>query len=189
MKEIKRFEIRIAGFGGQGVVTIGRILGTAISMYEGKNSVNTQSYGPESRGGACRSEVVISDSEIFYPGVRRADIFVALSQIACDAYISDLKSGGILIVDQTAVKNIPDRKDIVILKLPAMEIAEKLGGIKFQNMVVLGAISANMGWVSSASLERAIKESVPYETLALNLEAFKIGRNYTIHNKSDVEEV
>lgn len=178
MKAMKRFEIRIAGFGGQGVITIGRILGTTISMYEGKNSVNTQSYGPESRGGACRSEVVVSDGEIFYPGVRRADIFVALSQVALDMYISDLKSGGVLVVDPAAVQTIPDREDITILRVPTMEIAEKLGGVRFQNMVALGALSTKTEWISNASFERGIMESVPSKTLAINLEAFKKGRNY-----------
>ena len=91
MKDSTRFEIRIAGFGGQGVVTIGKVLGYAFTLHEGVNSVNTRSYGPESRGGACRSELVVSRSEIHYPGVRNADILVALSQTALDAYIGDLK--------------------------------------------------------------------------------------------------
>ncbi len=175
---MKRYEIRIAGFGGQGVVTIGRILGTTISMHEGKNSVNTQSYGPESRGGACRSEVVISDGEIYYPRVRMADIFVALSQVALDTYIADVKKGGILIVDPGSVGSIPDRQDITIFRVPAMEIAQEVGGVKFQNMIALGALSAQMDWVSEASFERAISEGVPPKTITLNLEAFKKGREY-----------
>lgn len=175
---MKRYEIRIAGFGGQGVVTIGRILGTAISMYEGKNSVNTQSYGPESRGGACRSEVVISDGEIYYPSVRKADVFIALSQVALDTYIADLKSEGILIVDPEAVGSIPDRKDITIFRVPTMEIAQKVGGVKCQNIVALGALSTQMDWISYASFERAIAECLPSKTMAVNLEAFKSGRDY-----------
>lgn len=178
MNGIKRYEIRIAGFGGQGVVTVGRILGTAISMYEGKNSANTQSYGPESRGGACRSEVVVSDGEIFYPGVRKADVFIALSQVALDTYISDLKKGGILIVDPGGVLSIPDRKDITIIRVPTMEIAEGVGGVRFQNIVALGALSTQIDWVSYTSFERAISESVPSKTVALNLQAFKDGRDY-----------
>ncbi len=96
MQEYKRFEIRVAGFGGQGVVTIGRVLGVAFTIYEGLNSVNTRSYGPESRGGACRSEVVVSQGEIHYPSVRKADVLVALSQTALDTYIRDLKEDGII---------------------------------------------------------------------------------------------
>ena len=95
MPNSARFEIRIAGFGGQGVVTIGKVLGHAFSLYEGVNWVNTRSYGPESRGGACRSELVVASGEIHYPGVRNADILVALSQSALSAYIGDLKTGRI----------------------------------------------------------------------------------------------
>ena len=175
---IKRYEIRIAGFGGQGVVTIGRILGTAISMYEGKNSVNTQSYGPESRGGACRSEVVISDGEIYYPRVRMADILVALSQVALDTYAADLKRGGILIIDAGGVQSVPDRKDITVLGIPTLEIAQTVGGVKCQNMIVLGALSTQMDWISQTSFERAISEGVPSKTITVNLEAFKKGREY-----------
>lgn len=185
MNKIKRYEIRIAGFGGQGVVTIGRILGTAISMYGGKNSVNTQSYGPESRGGACRSEVVISDGEIYYPSVRKADVFIALSQVALDMYIADLKKGGILIVDSEAVESIPDRQDVTIFRVPTMEIAQKVGGLKFQNMVALGVLSTQLDWIFYASFERAIAECVPSETMAVNLEAFKSGRNY-VNNQCKV---
>ena len=104
MSENKRFEIRIAGFGGQGVVTIGKVLGSAFTIYEGINSVNTRSYGPESRGSACRSEVVVSRGEIHYPSVRRADVLVALSQTALDKYIGDLKEEGILLIDPNSVK-------------------------------------------------------------------------------------
>ena len=93
MTRHQRFEIRIAGFGGQGVVTIGRILGTAFSVHGGKNSVNTQSYGPESRGGACRSEVVVSGGDINYPYVRNADVLIALSQVALDTYIGGPERG------------------------------------------------------------------------------------------------
>ena len=175
---MKRYEIRIAGSGGQGVVTIGRVLGTAISMYEGKNSVNTQSYGPESRGGACRSEVVISDGEIYYPSVRKADVFIALSQVALDTYGDDLKSGGVLIIDPAVVNSIPDRKDITVIEVPTMDIAQNGGGVKFQNIVALGALSTQLDWISDASYEKAIAGSVPAKTIAANLEAFNSGRDY-----------
>jgi len=177
---MKRYEIRIAGFGGQGIVTIGRILGMATSMYEGKNSVNTQSYGPESRGGACRSEVVISDGEIYYPRVRMADILVTLSQVALNTYIAGLKKGGILIVDPGSVGSIPDAKDMTILRVPTMEIAQEVGGVKFQNMIALGALSTQLDWISYASFERAIAACVPSKTIAVNLKAFKSGRDYVI---------
>ena len=107
-----------------------------------------------------------------------ADIFVALSQVALDTYIADVKKGGILIVDPGSVGSIPDRQDITIFRVPAMEIAQEVGGVKFQNMIALGALSAQMDWVSKASFERAISEGVPPKTITLNLEAFKKGREY-----------
>lgn len=179
-KEIrmKRYEIRIAGFGGQGVVTIGKILGVAAALHDKKNAVQTQSYGPESRGGACKSEIVLSDGEIHYPKVRSADVLVALSQTALDVYLKDLKPGGFLIIDPlTVLKEVP-RSDIQVVKVPTAEIALKAGNKKFQNMVALGALCQLTGAVSSRALEIAIGESVPPKTLAQNLEAFQKGIEY-----------
>jgi len=175
----KRFEIRIAGFGGQGVVTIGRILGEAFAIYEGKNSVNTQSYGPESRGGACRSEVVVSDGEIHYPNVRKADLFIALSQVALDTYIADLKEGGILLVDPHSVKNVPDRNKYRVYEVPTMEIAHRIGGVKFQNSVALGALYPLIAhMIRESSLRQGISKNVPPKTVEINMEAFERGMHY-----------
>jgi len=175
---MKRYEIRIAGFGGQGVITIGKILGVAAALHDKKNAVQTQSYGPESRGGACKSEIVLSDGEIHYPKVRFADVLVALSQTALDVYLKDLKPGGFLIIDPlTVLKEVP-RSDIQVVKVPTAEIALKAGNKRFQNMVALGALCQLTGAVSSQALEIAIGESVPPKTLAQNLEAFQKGIEY-----------
>ncbi len=175
---MKRYEIRIAGFGGQGVVTVGKIVGLAAALHDKKNAVQTQSYGPESRGGACKSEVVLSDGEIHYPKVRAADVLVALSQPALDIYLKDLKPGGVLIIDPlTVVKEVP-RTDIRIFKVPTAEVALKLGNKKYQNMVALGAFASLTGVISEKALAEAIKESVPPKTLAENLEAFQKGMEY-----------
>ncbi len=152
MSKIKRYEIRIAGFGGQGVVTIGRILGEAFSIWEGKNSVNTQSYGPESRGGACKSEVVVSDGEIHYPNVRKADVLIALSQVALDTYIADLREGGILLIDPKLVKDLKDPDKYQVYKVPTMDIAHEIGGVKFQNSVALGALYLLISNLISSSI-------------------------------------
>ncbi|MGD2038324.1 MAG: 2-oxoacid:acceptor oxidoreductase family protein [Desulfobacterales bacterium] len=174
MSDSARFEIRIAGFGGQGVVTIGRVLGHAFTIHEDLNSVNTRSYGPESRGGACRSEVVVSKSEIYYPGVRNADILVALSQTALDAYISDLKDSGILLIDPNAVKKVP--KAVCTYQVPAMEFAHELGSVKYQNAVALGALAAILNRrIKKESLARAIAENVPPKTIDKNMAAFEKG--------------
>jgi len=175
---MKRYEIRIAGFGGQGVVTIGKIAGVAAALYDKKNAVQTQSYGPESRGGACKSEVVLSDGDIHYPKVRTADVLVALSQLAQDIYLKDLKPGGLLIIDPLTVIKEPARKDLRLFKVPTAEIAVEVGNKKFQNMVALGALCALTGVISQESLEKSIAENVPPKTIKQNLEAFKKGIDY-----------
>ena len=174
-----RFEIRIAGFGGQGVVTIGRILGAALTVYGGKNSVNTQSYGPESRGGACRSEVILSDGEINYPYVRRADVLVALSQSALDTYVEELKEGGILVTDSEGVTSVPRPERFRMVPVPALAIARETGSVKAQNMAVLGALHALIAdLVGESDLLRALEESVSPATLAGNMAAFEKGKEY-----------
>ena len=179
MGKTPRFEIRIAGFGGQGVVTIGRILGEAFTIYEGKNSVNTHSYGPESRGGACKSEVVVSEGEIHYPNVRKADLFIALSQVALDTYIADLKAGGILLIDPHSVRDIPSRDKYRVCEVPTMEMAHDIGGVKFQNSVALGALYPLIAhMIEESSLRRAISNNVPPETVDINMGAFERGMQY-----------
>jgi len=174
MQTNNRLEIRIAGFGGQGVVTIGRVLGIAFTIHEGINSVNTRSYGPESRGGACRSEVVVSQGEIHYPSVRKADVLVALSQPALDKYVRDMKEGGILLIDPNSVKDVPN--NLVCHEVPAMEIAHSVGNVKYQNSVVLGALASLLKtMIKKESLKSAVSENVPPETIEMNIEAFEAG--------------
>ncbi len=174
MMSVNRFEIRVAGFGGQGVVTIGRVLGVACTIHEGLNSVNTHSYGPESRGGSCRSEVVVSRGEIYYPSVRKADILIALSQTALDTYKQDLKDKGILLVDPNAVKIVP--LSHTCFWVPAMELAHAVGNVKYQNSVVLGALAAIMkSMIKKESLLAAVSENIPPKTLEKNIEAFEKG--------------
>jgi 2-oxoglutarate ferredoxin oxidoreductase subunit gamma len=178
--ENNRFEIRIAGFGGQGVVTMGRVLGVAFTIHEGINSVNTHSYGPESRGGSCRSEVVVSRGEIHYPSVRKADILVALSQMALDTYKRDLKEEGIVLIDPNSVKDDP--KDLVCYGVPAMEIAYFVGDVKYLNSVVLGALAALLkSMIKKGSLRSAVSENVPPGTIEKNLEAFEQGWTHIIN--------
>jgi 2-oxoglutarate ferredoxin oxidoreductase subunit gamma len=173
-----RYEIRIAGFGGQGVITIGRIIGTAAVLYEKKNAVQTQSYGPESRGGACRADVVLADGDIHYPHVGSADVLVALSQTAQDVYLKILKPGGLLLVDPLTVTQNPPRSDARLVKVPTAEMAHAMGNKKYQNMVALGAFCQLTGMISPEALERAITAIVPSVTLPQNIEAFHRGMNY-----------
>jgi 2-oxoglutarate ferredoxin oxidoreductase subunit gamma len=182
-----RFEIRIAGFGGQGVVTIGRVLGVAFTIFEGLNSVNTHSYGPESRGGSCRSEVVVSHGDIHYPSVRKADILVALSQQALETYKQELKDHAILLIDPNSVKEFP--KKLVCYKVPAMEIAHSVGDVKYQNSVVLGALAALLkSMLRKESLKSAVFENVPPHTRENNLEAFERGWTYIVESNLAIPE-
>ena len=179
MIRYRRFEIRIAGFGGQGVVTIGKILGTAFSVYGGWNSVNTQSYGPESRGGACRSEVVVSDGNINYPYVRKADALVALSQMALDTYVADIKDNAVLLIDPQAVGRVPEAGRFRLVRVPTVEIAHATGDIKCQNTVALGALYALIAdMIDETALLNAIQGSVPPASLDLNRAAFEQGKHY-----------
>lgn len=182
-----RFEIRIAGFGGQGVVTVGRILGIAFSVYEKQNSVNTQSYGPESRGGACKSEVVVSGGNINYPYVRLADVLVALSQVALDTYGDNLKKGGILMVDPNSVSLGSDQLPYRIYRVPSAEIAQELGTIKYQNTVALGALGALLATrIRDASLRQALEENVPPKTRSANLSAYERGKAFIMEHYPDI---
>jgi 2-oxoglutarate ferredoxin oxidoreductase subunit gamma len=165
-----RTEIRIAGFGGQGVVLAGRLLGES-AIRDGKRAVQTQSYGPESRGGAARSEVVVSDEDIDYPKVIKADILVALSQPAFDKYHSAVKENGQIIVDSDLVKTNSD----TIYSVPFAKTADSVGKRMVANSVMLGYLVASTGVIGIESMEATIREKVPKHTIELNLEAFHKG--------------
>jgi 2-oxoglutarate ferredoxin oxidoreductase subunit gamma len=165
-----RTEIRIAGFGGQGVVLAGQLLGEA-AIRDGKRAVQTQSYGPESRGGAARSEIVVSDQEIDYPKVIKADILVALSQTAFDKYRGAVKEGGKIIVDSDLV----EFKGEKISAVPFAKTADTIGKRMVANSVMLGYLLASTGVIAMESMEAIIRERVPKHTIELNLEAFQRG--------------
>ena len=172
-----RIEVRIAGYGGQGVVLAGQILGKA-AVYDGKNALQTQSYGAEARGSAARSEVIISDGKINFPAVRKCDILVAMNHESLNKHLEALKENGILIVDSTYVKEIPETK-AKVYKVPATETAQKtFGASLYANMVMLGALAKITNLVSVEALEKAIKESVPPKTVETNLTALKKGLQF-----------
>jgi 2-oxoglutarate ferredoxin oxidoreductase subunit gamma len=171
---LEKIEIRISGFGGQGVVLAGQILGKA-AVYDGKNVVQTQSYGAEARGSMAKSEVIISEGKIGFPLVRRCDILVAMNQEALEKNINDQREDGTLLVDSGTVKTIPKNK-AKTFKVPATEIAEaSCGGKLYANMVMLGALIKITKVVSKSSVELAIKNSVAEKTAVANLQAFKKG--------------
>jgi 2-oxoglutarate ferredoxin oxidoreductase subunit gamma len=176
---LEKIEIRIGGFGGQGVVLAGQILGRA-AVYDGKNVVQTQSYGAEARGSMAKSEVIISEGKIGFPLVRRCDILVAMNQEALEKSINDLREDGTLLVDSGMVKSIRKNK-AKVFKVPATEIAENYcGGKLYANMVMLGALIKITKVVTKSSVESAIKNSVAEKTTVANLQAFKKGEKVNL---------
>ena len=170
-----KIEIRICGLGGQGVVLAGQILGRA-AVYDGKNAVQTQSYGAEARGGMAKSEIIISDTKIGFPAVRKCDVLVSMTQETLDKYVEDLKEDGILLVDSGLIKNVP-RVKARLVKLPITETAEKVVGKKmYANIVMLGTLNQIGRLVSDASLERAIEYAVPKKALEMNFRAYEAGK-------------
>ncbi len=170
-----RYEIRLSGSGGQGLILAGQILAEAAAVYDDKNATQSQSYGPEARGGASRSEVIISDDEIDYPKATHIDLLLALTQEACNKYVTDLKKDGILLVDASEVTKLPSR-ECKIFSAPMTEIAEKEIGRKVvTNLVAVGMIVGLSKIVSLAAAEQAIQARVPKGTEELNLKAFRKG--------------
>lgn len=168
-----RFEVRLAGEGGQGLILAGLILAEAAVIYDHKNACQTQSYGPEARGGASKSEVVIDTEEIDYPKVIAADVLLAMSQEACDKYYHDLKRDGLLIVDSVHVQRVPTSRAV---RVPITEIAEKATGRSITaNVVGLGLLAGLVDVVSREALEQAVAARAPRGTTELNLQAFSAG--------------
>ncbi len=169
-----RYEIRLAGSGGQGLILAGIILAEAAGIYDGKFVCQTQSYGPEARGGASKAEVVISDAEIDYPKAIQPDVLLAMNQKSLDAFIFDLKPGSLLLVDADLVQEAPAGR---ALALPFTRIARDLGRAMAANIVALGALAQLTGAVSLASLEAAVLARVPQGTEDLNRRALAAGIN------------
>jgi 2-oxoglutarate ferredoxin oxidoreductase subunit gamma len=167
-----RYEIRLAGSGGQGLILAGIILAEAAGVYDGKFVCQTQSYGPEARGGASKAEVVISDAAIDYPKAIRPDVLLALNQKSLEAFSSDLKPGCLLLVDADLVKEAPAGR---VLALPFTRIAREAGSAMAANIVALGALAQLTGAVTLDSLTAAVLARVPKGTEDLNRGALAAG--------------
>lgn len=176
VSDVSRYEVRIGGFGGQGVVTMAVVMGETLSLIDNKYVVQTQSYGPEARGGASKSEVVISDEEIDYPKVQEPDVFIVLSRAAYLEYIDGLKEGGTLIVDEDLVQvegELP--KNVKVYKIPATRIADKEVGTKqATNVVMLGAFAVITKLLSTEGLKQRIEERWP-RFVKTNMLALELG--------------
>jgi 2-oxoglutarate ferredoxin oxidoreductase subunit gamma len=170
----ERFEVRLAGTGGQGMILAGIILAEAAAIGAGKNVAQTQSYGPEARGGASKAEVIIADGEIDYPKVIQADLLLAMSQEACDRYGQVVKPEGWLLVDESHVKRIPRHPRTV--RVPITRIAEEEIGRRITaNIVGLGLIVGLTEVVPHAAVVQAVEKRVPAGTKEINRQAIEAG--------------
>ncbi|MFB3896595.1 MAG: 2-oxoacid:acceptor oxidoreductase family protein [bacterium] len=171
-----RIEIRLSGSGGQGLITAGIILAEAAGVYEHKQATQSQSYGPEARGGASKSEVIISTQDIDYPKVIQPDILLAMTSLAKEKYLADLKPNGIAIIDSTFVKETIAKPGVY--SIPISKLAkEQTGKMITANIVALGAIVAITNIVSRKAVEQAVLARVPKGTEKLNIAALRAGFN------------
>jgi 2-oxoglutarate ferredoxin oxidoreductase subunit gamma len=173
-------EIRIAGFGGQGVILSAMVLGKAASIFERGFATVTQNFGPEARGGACSAQLIISDSPVLYPYVTQPEILVAMSQEAYVRFGPELRDGGTLIIEQDLVRvsDIDKKKEIKVYSIPATRIAEGLGKKMVQNSVMVGFFTALTQLLEADAVRKAVADSVPAHFRELNLQAFEKGFEY-----------
>lgn len=174
-----RKEIILTGFGGQGIVLAGQILGKAASLVDRKESTLTQSYGPEARGGACSAQVIISNETIHYPYVRKADILICMSQGGFEKYAGMVEERSILIVDQDLV-NPRGVACTDVFSIPATRLAEEMGRKMMANIVMLGFFTAVSSAVSAAAVRETVRDVVPKGTEDLNVAAFSKGFEFGI---------
>jgi 2-oxoglutarate ferredoxin oxidoreductase subunit gamma len=168
-----RHEVRFSGFGGQGIILAAVILGRAAALYDGKHAVQTQVYGPEARGGASMSAVIIDDEPILYPEVSVPDIYVIMSQEGFKRYGAKAPKEAVMLIDSDMVEGRPA---CTFTEVPATsEARTTLGKVIVANIVMLGAVVAATGIVSEAAIEKAVLDSVPKGTEKLNLAALKRG--------------
>jgi len=171
-------EIRIAGFGGQGVILSAVVLGKAASIYENGFATMTQNFGPEARGGACSAQLVVSDAPVLYPYVTRPDIMVIMSQEAYNRFAHELKPGGLLIVEEDLVRVSDLKDDPKVYAIPATRFAEELGKRMVLNSVMVGFFTAVTKLLSADAVRKAVSDSVPPAFRELNLKAFEKGFEY-----------
>ncbi len=169
-----RTEMRLTGSGGQGLILAGIIFAEA-ALLDGNNSLQSQSYGPEARGGASKAEVIISKEEIDFPKVEMPDVLLSLTQVACDKYSAEIADDGILIVDETVDLN-DVKESVTLYRVPILKTAsEVIGKSIVANIVAIGFITEITGLVSKQSVEKAILNRIPKGTEALNKRALEQG--------------
>jgi len=182
-----RREVRIAGFGGQGVVTLGTILAVAAGIQEDLEVAQTQSYGPEARGGACRSDVIISDEPIDYTKPLALDLFIALSPAALEQYWAEVREGRtVVLVDKTLIPRTPEHSPRV-LAIEATRIAEEeFKDRVVANMVMLGVMAAISGWIGLKALEQSLNGRISPRALEASRAALKRGYDLGLKMKENI---
>ena len=173
-----RTEVRVSGFGGQGIILSGYIIGKAAAIFDKKNATMTQAYGPESRGGACSAQVVISEEEINDPEVSSPSVVVAMSQEAYTTFTKDVAPGCTILIDEDLVQPGSPRERL--FAVPAMRLAEEMGKKVVANIIMLGFFAGKTSVVSREAMEQAIQSSVPARFADLNLQAFQRGYDLAV---------
>ncbi len=174
----KNIEIRIAGFGGQGIILAGYIIGKAAAIYDDKFSTLIQSFGPEARGSSCSAQLLISQSQILYPYLVQPDISIVLSRDAFDKFGGELKPGGIMLIEKDLVHPEKVSKKIKMFAIPATRLAEEMGRKIVMNIITVGFFAATTGITSYEAARKAVETSVPPGTEEMNLKAFDTGFEY-----------
>ncbi len=181
-------EIKLSGFGGQGIIMMGMILGKAATIYDNKYATLTQSFGPEARGGACSAQLIIAETKVLYPYLTAPDILVTMSQEAYEKFEPTLKDGGILIMEENLVRPHQHHGRIKEFALPATRIAEGLGNRMFANMVMLGFLVAVTEIVPKVAVMNAVKDTIAPRLLEKNLLALEKGHEAGERVRANEEE-
>ena len=182
-----RREVKMAGFGGQGIILAGYILGKAAAVFENRNAVQTQSYGPEARGGACSADIVIDDDAIDYPLTSKVDVFVAMSEDAYRTHNDCMTANGVLIIDEELVRLNERHGKRKVFRIPATKMAIDLGKRVVTNIVMLGFVTAVTDLVGFEAMKKAVLDSIPKGTEELNLKAFESGYQYGLKARTRTE--
>jgi len=171
-------EVRIAGFGGQGVILSAQVLGKAMSIHQGQFATMTQNFGPEARGGACSAQLILSDKPVLYPYVTQPDVMVAMSQEAYSKFAPELRDGGTLLIERDLVRVTDLPKQTRVYSVPATRLAEELGKRMVLNIVMVGFFTAITRLLQADAVRKAVADSVPSSFRDLNLKAFDKGYEY-----------
>ena len=173
-------EIKFGGFGGQGVILAGIIIGRAASIYDNKYATLTQSFGPEARGSSCSAQVIVSDEKILYPYVTKPEILLVMSQEACNKFLPQTTDDATLVIEEDLVKPSGLKPGMKVHGVPATRLAEELGRKMILNIVMVGFFTAVTKLVDYEAVKQAVKASVPQGTENMNLKAFDCGYQYGV---------